>query len=343
MVIHSGIAHTAEIKFEFSKEYFKKSVKSNEFERPDQSKGRYRHKLEGFNTTVIFKNKYWLVVYMKVDLYKLANNHFVDESNCKLVCSKIDEYIRYYFGKGITHTKLIRFDYSVDIAADISTKKALLQIISQDAYDTVKYYKKEAKFDGSVYYNRIKKNKCKMTNQHILRKRAKKLLVYDKEKKEVGIIQYKDLLRFEIAFQGESLRYNMNYYKLEPTILAYMNRCLAKEFMVKEYKKVLFDADFHSKDVSIEKIKLSTYTWDMKRRLIAFIELVDEKGIDYVKNKVLEKNTKTKSKVVIEAITKEKFRNYISKLDALNINPITIPRDCEVTYIMNPVKLFKTI
>lgn len=341
MVINKGIAHTAELKLEFGKEYFKQNVRSSEFERPDKTKGKYRHQIPGFNTTVIFRNWYWLIAYIKVDFHELLEGKCVDENTSDEICKKVSEYITKYFGNGITASKLIRFDYSVDIKADLLTRETLLGMLSIETYNSTEYYKRDARFRGSVYYNNIKKKRCNLTNQPVIRKHAKKILIYDKENKEIGISQYKDIIRFELAFQRESLRYNKNYYKFEANLFSYLNRDASRFFMLKEYKKILFSGNFYRIDVAEDMITRSSLTWDMKRRLIAFIRLVNTEGIDHVRELSQKKTAKSKS--VLGALTKEKFRSYIQRLEMLDINPVTLIYESELTCITNPIKLFANI
>ena len=342
MEIYQGIAHTAEIKLEFDKEYFKRNVRSCDFERADKRKGKYRHQIQGFNTTVIFRNAFWLVAYIKVDFHELLKGKYADENTSEEICIKIDEYITKFFGSGITTSKLIRFDYSVDIKADSLTRQTILQTLSTKTFNATKYYKRDARFQGSIYYNNVRKKKCSATNQPVVRKFAKKMLIYDKENKELAVSMYKDVLRFEVVFQREALRYNKSYYKLEANLFNYLNSERARYFIVKEYKKILFSGDFYRIDVANEIIKRSNLTWDMKRRLIAFINIVNAEGIDHVRTlSQIKKNSKSKS--ITETLTKDKYRSYIQKLEMLDLNPITLMHRSELIRVTNPIKLFESL
>lgn len=111
--------------------------------------------------------------------------------------------------------------------------------------------------------------------------------------------------------------------------------------MLKEYKKILFSGNFYRIDVAEDMITRSSLTWDMKRRLIAFIRLVNTEGIDHVRE--LSKKKTAKSKSVLGTLTKEKFRSYIQRLEMLDINPVTLIYESELTCITNPIKLLANI
>lgn len=88
--------------------------------------------------------------------------------------------------------------------------------------------------------------------------------------------------------------------------------------------KIFPYSDFWSKEKAKELILGSSYSNVIKKRLIEYVELVaEEKSMD----KAFEKLGRSKRTV----------KDYIEKLEQLNVNPVTIDKKWHYSYIENPM------
>lgn len=154
----------------------------------------------------------------------------------------------------------------------------------------------------------------------------------------------KNIFRIEIQCLGnKKLKHIKNKYKL-PTyanIYDYLRSDIAKETIFYYYKKVIGTGDYYSMNEAINKIQNSTWSNRKKENIIKWLRLIAQARSvsnareQFITGTVL-KNTNTLVKGSLNT-----FGNYIKSCEAIDLNPVTIPKDWEIKYIPNPIKSLK--
>lgn len=228
-----------------------------------------------------------------------------------------------------------RIDYTVNLLSENVEKCVYLAKKGRDPYR----YKDTIKLPGSSY----RKSKTVILN------------FYDKLdhiRKNTGptspnaylMEEAKNIFRIEIQCLGnKKLRHIKDKYKL-PTnadIYDYLRSDIAKEIIFYYYKKVIGMGDYYTMSEAINKIQNTP--WSRRKqeniikwlRLIAHARSISKAREQFITGTVL-KNTNTLVKGSLNT-----FGNYIKSCEAIDLNPVTIPKDWEIKYIPNPIKSLK--
>lgn len=238
------------------------------------------------------------ILLTKVNLNKLINKDIITDTDYQEVNEMIHN--QFYEVFNFTDiTTLNRIDFKQDIVTD---HKDLYIKLLKKCSNNYRYLKQYNKYKTSVYYN------SKSTNINI----------YDKEQELIDtdinhitdINKYKNVIRFEVQMKRNKLYYIEHTEGICRELINYFTEKDRDYYLNKNLKNLIYNGDYYNAYHS-KKVLQEYYTNSTVNKLIELQKLISKVGVYKAK----------------ENYNQATFRNYINKLQDVNVNPILIPKN----------------
>ena len=251
--------------------------------------------------------KKYNILKTKVNLNKLLDKDTIAETDFNrakyLINKNFYGLFRYtYLGD------LSRIDYKADIKTPY--KDLYIKLIKKGCakYKALKQYNN---YSTSCYYNSASSN----------------INIYDKEEELINnnkledIKKYEDIIRFEVQIKNDKLYQLYKNQGICRELINYFTETDRNYFLNYYLRKIIYNGDYYyygSKET--EQILSKKYKRPMYNKLVKFQKNISKLGI-------------TKTRQLYNPST---FNNYIKKLEAVNINPIPLPKNAPIKILKNP-------
>lgn len=202
--------------------------------------------------------------------------------------------------------QLSRIDYKVDIPMS-SEEIKLFKKLKDKHSKRYKYMTQKQEFETSVHLS----NKYGQYN----------LNSYSKFDKDFDI-NYFNVWRIEVQVSKALMRKNLLNYGIKKDLKNYWCKSSFYENFFEVLKDYYYLGDYYTLNKARELIRESSYSKTVKNNLCKFITSISRYGIDYAKNKY----------------NYSVFNKYISILNEIKVNPVTIDNDSEIIYMENVLK-----
>lgn len=172
-----------------------------------------------------------------------------------------------------------------------------------------KMLKQDREDDPSVYY--------------MNKSRHAQLYLKDKERENKGYAPQEDeieLCRQEVQCHAGRIKYMRRQHGIDRTWDRWVTPEMEAKYLI-EAEPVFPLGDFYTLDGAIDIINASSLTPCYKKRLAETLLMIQQESMDALKS----------------AYSRNTIKNYLAKLKALNINPLTIvPNEHGIEYLANP-------
>lgn len=199
--------------------------------------------------------------------------------------------------------KLCRIDYKVDLQLTPLEMSNIFTLLNKHR-TRFKYLKSTRKYKTSI-----------SLSGHSA---GAKINIYDKGEQS-HLPEWKDVLRIELQIKNRKLHRLLNINGIERDINLYWTKEFMEEFYFKYYEEYLYLGKYYKLSKAKEIIENSSYTKTIKKGLLNFIEDVHRYGMTRGSKKYSYNTT----------------RRYVSYLNELNVNPITLNDNCKIDEIEN--------
>lgn len=268
--------------------------------------------------TTVTKRYYTWGIYLHVDIITLLGYPNFSEAEYP----EIEKYLNLYMNKiGLQFNDLIllRIDYRLDVLISEKNIRDSYFKIFEKAIDKYRFKIKNIRYDTTIYYN------SKSTG----------LIIYDKGEERMNngeiIMEFEeDIVRFEYRVLNKHLNNKKHKNNIKKELKNYFTKDLYLQYMRNNFDPILFVGDYY-KIFKVDTIlKNSTILKEKsKKQIREFLIMVSDFGISAVKNMKNEEDRLIYSKY--------QFSTIIKLLEAINVNPILIPRDWDCpSLIENP-------
>lgn len=239
------------------------------------------------------------ILVIRTETNKILNKGYANINDLEKFKKILDSII--FEVTGMSNLKLVlnRVDYYVDFMNDIKRNETgdILELLYKHS-DTYRHMRLDRnKNYKTSYYQKTRRGSH---NLNCYDRYAK----YQKE-------DLKGVFRMELQMKKYKIKRELEKYGVARTIDNYWTKEAMQEYYFNFLKDFFYNCDYYRIDVAIQKIKRSNYKESMKNRLIAFITIVNRSGM-----------TETKKNYSAPTI-----KNYISRLEKIGLNPITISID----------------
>lgn len=232
----------------------------------------------------------------------------ITEKDYDLYMSKLKEIISSVVRVNIEDLNLMltRVDYKVDIP--MTQEEIQLFTKLKDKYSKrYKYMSQKKEYESSIHLN----NKYGQYNINSYYKFAKNL-----------DINYINIWRIEVQVKKEKIRKNLLNYGVKRELKNYCCKSSFYENFFGVLNNYYYLGDYYTLNKARESIRKSSYSKTIRNNLCKFITSISRYGIDYAKNKY----------------SYSVFNRYVNLLNEINVNPVTIDNDSELTYMENILK-----
>ena len=232
----------------------------------------------------------------------------ITEKDYNLYVTKLREIISKVIKNNIDKLdfELTRIDYKVDIPMSLEEIK-LFEKLKDKHSKRYKYMTQKKEYETSTHLN----NKYGKYN----------LNSYYKFKKDSDI-KYFNSWRIEVQTKKASMRKNLLNYGIKRNLKNYWCKSAFDENFLIFLKNYYYIGDYYTLNKAREMIRKSSYSKTIQNNLCKFITSISRYGIDYARNKY----------------NYSVFNKYISILNEIKVNPVTIDNDSELTYMENILK-----
>ncbi|WP_062515150.1 hypothetical protein [Halobacillus sp. KGW1] len=252
---------------------------------------------------------------IKVDAVKMLSRSDIDENDYLEIENRLQQFLLEHQIDSAAYDDhiLTRIDYKYDVCIpDVKERELLFHIFEKQ---TLNYrYKKKFKWGRDKDDNPLKYE----TSQYHSNK-STELIIYSKEDERIAknenVLDYeKGIVRYELRLQNEHL--NTMKRKDKSTrrpkkLWAYFRIRLWEEYMIKHVYPIVHRGDYYKIAKADRIIEDSLFSKYKKAKLRAFLVEISKSDIDKPAN----------------SVSKATYRQYLSDLELLNINPILIPKN----------------
>lgn len=204
----------------------------------------------------------------------------------------------------MTDWKVNRLDYAIDITTENVPKYV-------DLFKRGDHPKKCTIDDrgGSLYI------KCATYTISFYDKQAQ--LRYNGEESA----EASNILRLEVQFENDKARYIQKKQKFDSRQLRhFLSPELARNHILYYWDKTVGTGDYYTLNRAAAIIDQSSHTPDMKRKLVEALQAIENAGSIFEAREQANNCKKT-------------FNEHLKRLRALNINPVTIPRNMRCNHL----------
>lgn len=299
------------------------------------NKGITEIKLRIFHTvnskTGIIINKYYLLLRCNANLLLGLNKYYAvdllkydDEQIVSALKKRISE-IKELKDLNVTKLNLINWITDrADIAIDIRVSSPELYIMLSNLgvpyrFDRMK--RKQINKPKEILY----KESCCFTNN------SKEINIYDKSvalsnsgNNDLGqIIRIRGIVRIEIQFKRQGIKYNSKKLSSKRSIVAYLDKNFSYGYIMETVERLYGKERYVNLSSAIRIIQSSNFTNIEKNKMIATIKLIHEKGGLYE----IEQALYNGDSVLQHQLGKlNNFRrSHLQNIRKLGINPVVIP------------------
>jgi len=277
-------------------------------------------KMEPCNTTFITQKNEWVYFILQVDcLALLQKRNVLKKVQIQTIKDTVNKFL-FPSGTCVDDYKVIRVDYCRNIyLPNTKIRKCLFELLNKMPANT-NYLRQEKNYIGeNVEYpmGSLRKNK------------SRALQIYDKsterkdKTKEIKPYE-KYVIRLEYQMKPEGLKYRRKADGVPDTFDYWINLDTEKRYL-KLAGKMFPKAEFWSYDKAVDIINSSDYKPTMKVKLIKYItEISRVESMDEVSPSLGSQQT---------------IKGYIKRLEAINVNPVTIPNAKGIDHIRNPLAI----
>lgn len=199
--------------------------------------------------------------------------------------------------------KLCRIDYKVDLQLTPLEMSNIFTLLNKHR-TRFKYLKSTRKYKTSI-----------SLSGHTA---GTKINIYDKGEQS-NLPEYTNILRVELQNRNRKLHRILKNKGIERDIDLYWSKEFMEDIYFKFYEEYLYLGKYYKLGKAKEIIEKSSYTKTIKKGLINFVDDVNKFGMTRGSKKYSYNTT----------------RRYVSYLNELNVNPITINDDCNIDEIEN--------
>lgn len=183
-----------------------------------------------------------------------------------------------------------------------------------------------------------------------------KVLFYDKRKQieetytNMPIRQQRELMhaakhivRFEVQCKkGRVLTLQRKYHFPNRNILHYLNEEIAHALLLDEYIKSVSRGNFYSLYWAKKEIFASNFSEQKKQRLVYLLQLIAQaRHVSIAKEQFIAGKRIKRTNVIVKG-SEATFRQYLRDLEDINVNPMLIPKERKVTFLLNPIGQLET-
>lgn len=305
-----GNLHTANFYIKANKIIIEEVIKANSKRFMQIDDDRYCLSMDDMTIFVGLENPF---ISIFVDLIKLLRKNVFDEKDIHQINQLIQNKLNtvYSFDE---EPVLTRVDIRIDIKMEKRMREIYIDLLS-NSLDKRRNLCKHIYEEESVQYKSDAKYESVRLN------------LYDKpieqlKKKKKPEMGDKDIVRLEIQLFNRHLNYMERRYGVKKELENYLSDRCRLEYTRKYLVPVLFMGDylkinkayFHINNCSLKSI--------YKKELKLLLRKVKKNGVSYTKR----------------MYSINRWNKFIGFLDDLNINPITLPNDCEFDKVINPIK-----
>ena len=228
---------------------------------------------------------------------KLLNTDSIYEFHCIPFIRVAESEVKRVFEE-ISINKLIisRIDFKIDFRTKYKDLYLLVFHKTASSYRRLNQYNK---YETSVYFNSTSKN----------------INIYDKQAERENKLQivdekYLDMLRIEMQMGRDYFKSQFKKFGVCENELVNYWKEKDRDYILNEYlKPIIFFGDYYTLYHS-NRILKENYTLTMTNKLIEFQKVISRNGVSVAKSKY-----------------RSLFYAYKNRLEAVNINPIVIPKN----------------
>lgn len=216
---------------------------------------------------------------------------------------------------------LSRIDYRYDVVVPNTEVREELFKLYKRLANKGNYMKKVISFAKNISAHNVDlslryANKSRGTN------------IYDKEHERKS--KYKDIksyeksvVRFEAQIGRAHIRYMKKKEKINDKLQSYLNNERYIHYMLKMIVSIVHTGDYYTVKRAETIINKSNYKVKQKEEMKDFLKLVAKKR---------------SLQAAIDSNYYKKYKKILKQLEALNINPVPIPKNDGISHIKNPIK-----
>lgn len=232
----------------------------------------------------------------------------ITEKDYDLYMSKLKEIISKVVKINIDDLNLMltRVDYKVDIPMR-SEEIQMFEKLKDKHSKRYKYMTQKQEYETSTHLS----NKYGQYNMNS----------YDKFSESLDT-HYFNVWRIEVQVKKARMRKNLLNYGIKRDLKNYWCKSSFYENFFEVLKDYYYLGDYYTLNKARELIRKSSYSKTIQNNLCKFITSISRYGIDYARNKY----------------NYSVFNKYISILNEIKVNPVTIYNDSELTYMENILK-----
>ena len=233
--------------------------------------------------------------------HKILNKRDIKLSDFKEYELRLNEILIKIFGTSNINIQLDRIDFCCDISLTEDEAKTYISIL---------------RFNR-IRYRYMKQKKTYLTYIYIKTERGKtNLNIYIRQPKTKSEID-RGIFRIEVQCKRKLIKSEYDKYEIPKVLEYYWSEEAMEEYFFNFLKGYLYEGDYHTIENAKKIINTSDYKPNMKRKLKNFIKHV---SLYYLSNLMDPEFCKD----VRLHYSYGTINNYIKKLNAINVNPITI-------------------
>lgn len=235
--------------------------------------------------------------------HKILNKRDITLSNFKEYTLKLEEILIKVFDTSNVNIQLDRIDFCCDIPLTEDDAKTYISFLRFNKI-RYKYMKQKNTYATSIY---IKTERGK-TNLNIYMRQPKTNSELDR-----------GILRIEVQCKKELIKSEYDKYEIPKVLEYYWSEEAIEEYFFNFLKGYLYEGDYYTLEDARKIINNSNCNPDMKRKLKNFVKHVSS----YYLSNLMDPKFCKDMRLHYSYAT---INNYIKKLDAINVNPITIQK-----------------
>ena len=250
---------------------------------------------------------------IKVDALKFFRTENTSSQQFRVIIRLLDQLLG-YGNFSVDDMTVSRVDYCYNIRIEDEDTRLILFDLLQKCPTRAIYTVRDVKYKTSIY----SRSKSKTVNVYDKNtERSVKFFVSGNSKNLAKNFE-RDIVRMELQIKKGHLKY-MAKQGVARSAKNWINAETERHYLQKMYG-MFPKGDFYALDAAEHIVSYSNLTKTTKRHLIDFLREIAQNDMDTAKRKICY-NT---------------YRRYLNILADLGVNPITIPRDCGLSYIQSP-------
>lgn len=253
------------------------------------------------------------LVSIKIDVLKFFRAENSSAQHIRILL-RLLKHLLAYGGYTLDDMVVSRIDYCYNIRiADDHTREVLFRLLQKCPTKAI-YTTRGINYATSIY----SRSKSKVIN--VYDKTAERTAKYltTGSCSDLPQAYEQDIVRMELQIKADHLKY-MARRGVRRSVQNWLHMGMECYYLTKLYG-MFPQGNFYTLSKAEKIIDASEYRTKMKERLKSFIRIIADKDMDAARAQ----------------ISYNTYRRYLDMLSAIDVNPITIPDDCDITYIPSP-------